>query len=1203
MATTLEIQEKLNKLLEDAEKIAENLSRQYREQANLLEKIAESTAKISGSSQQTQGVDLNEYYREVADSAEEARTSISSAMEEASEKTSKASESSKKLDSSVQQTSKSMKLMEGASAVIGGIGKAFSFAGSAAVGFMSMLGSIGSGVFSVAKAVIGFPFQMLNGLIGMASGGGGSSELAEALREIQVEFGYLDKTAGGAIVNLSKNMSGELANTGLRVSRVFGNLAERLKYFTEYAKNLGETVDAVFNTLKASSAEALGAYNKALGFTAAGQKGVAQRALATGQDINEINRQVANFALQLSSSFGVTMKLVSRDVGEMMADFEHFGSLSVQEMTQASVFARKLGIEVKSLGKLVDKFLNFEDAANSAAQLSQAFGINVDAFKLMSEQDPAKKMQMLRDSFFAAGKTIENMTAQERRLLATQTGLSESELSLAFSQKSRGLSYDQIKKKGDAAQKSQLSQEQVLDKLSGAIERLVKSGSAMQGGFFDRFMQGFVQGTQQTKEFKELMRALSRSLAIVFRAGVAVGRMFVDLFPGIKDILQGLTKVFNPGIMLTFMTRIKSAFREFVQLMTTNPSTALPILLQRLKDAFLERFTAAGPGGLQILDGIKKFFKTIGFIALEGLKLATATLADELPGLLRTAFNFLAELDIMGLYKKLQENSIKLFSALTSSESLREILSNVKRLLSNLASYFINEFPGIATKILDSASTAFGNIFDILSDEVGKLTENLVSDKNINTMAEKFSTGATLIFEKLKEKFPVLVEKLKNLFLKLIDSAIIFFKTIPNKIADLFNQNQDAIKEAGIRFGYVLMNAIVGIAAFLGKTLLKVIVNLPDIISALGRMIGSVFRAVVGFISGAITGIGQSIAATFPSIAEPIQTIFNGLASAFQGIGNFILSIWNTVVNALAAGIRAFVNLLPDRLKTMLGLGGPARAAPPAQQNPIVQTINQAVGASRTGAAAINTNLTNALNVPRPAAAAAAPARTTEQSLPERVESIRSSITAAQEIRRLDPARAQEAFAKMRQFAEQLGPTLTQTQTAFNTAFGNIDINKINQTTNSIYEILGKVSGIQQALSQRNSRQVATEQFQPLNNSITAIKNFLTSEGFVALSTQLSAAEVSTRVVGIETTANAISQMVEKINATSQELARLQPVNIQSNLSRLATNLGLGNNATYTIQNRNFTVTVNVDVHMDARELENTLIERRGTRIQHTPAT
>jgi hypothetical protein len=84
---------------------------------------------------------------------------------------------------------------------------------------------------------------------------------------------------------------------------------------------------------------------------------------------------------------------------------------------------------------------------------------------------------MLRKGFFATGRTIENMTAQERRLLAQQTGLGESEIALAFAQKNRALSYADIQKKGDAAKKSQLSQEQVLNKLAGAIERLVKSGS------------------------------------------------------------------------------------------------------------------------------------------------------------------------------------------------------------------------------------------------------------------------------------------------------------------------------------------------------------------------------------------------------------------------------------------------------------------------------------------------------------------------------------------------------------------------------------------------------------------------------------------------------------------------------------------------------------------------------------------------------
>ena len=620
MATTLEIQEKLNKLLEEAEKIAQSLSSHYKDQVDLLEKLADSSKKIVEALEGQKNCDMAKCFEDTAKAAENAKKSVSDAMTEAANKTKTATDTSKQFDESIKKTTQSVKEMESGISIIEGIGKALSFVGGMASSFLSVAFSIGSALFSFAKAVIGFPFAVLQGLIDM-SAQGGSSELAQALQDIRKEFGYLDRTAGRSVVQLAKNMKGELANTGLRVYRTFGNLAERLKYFTEYAKNLGETVDAVFNTLKASSAEALGAYNKALGFTAAGQKGVAQRALATGQDINEINRQVANFSLQLSSAFGVTMKLVSRDVGEMMADFEHFGNLSVQELTQAAVYARKLGIEVKSLGKLVDKFLNFEDAANSAAQLSQAFGLNVDAFKLMSEQDPAKKMQMLRDSFFAAGKTIENMNAQERRLLATQTGLSESELALAFSQKSRGVSYDEIKKKGDAAQKSQLTQEQVLQKLSGAIERLVKSGEALKGGFFDVFLQGFVKGIRITTEFRQLMRALRQSINIVFRAGIQVGRMFMHIFPGVQDFFVGLRRVFDPSAMRNLMNQVKAAFGDFFQAMTKNPSTALPILLDKLREAFLGRLSAAGPGGRQVLEGIKSFFKAIVAIAASLLRL------------------------------------------------------------------------------------------------------------------------------------------------------------------------------------------------------------------------------------------------------------------------------------------------------------------------------------------------------------------------------------------------------------------------------------------------------------------------------------------------------------------------------------------------------------------------------------------------------
>ena len=76
--------------------------------------------------------------------------------------------------------------------------------------------------------------------------------------------------------------------------------------------------------------------------------------------------------------------------------------------------------------------------------------------------------------------------------------------------------------------------------------------------------------------------------------------------------------------------------------------------------------------------------------------------------------------------------------------------------------------------------------------------------------------------------------------------------------------------------------------------------------------------------------------------------------------------------------------------------------------------------------------------------------------------------------------------------------------------------------------------------------------------------------------------------------------MIDTVNQTSRELARLNPIDIQTNLNRLASNLGLGNNSVYTIRNENFTVQVNNHVYLDVKELEKVLVERPDTRIRHT---
>lgn len=608
MATNVENQEKYNEALEQSQKIMIAQTRVMQTQSQLLIGMVASIKDMDMSKVQKQSQDLEKAIF---------------GLEEAFKKTSKTSKNS--FSDMVEDFEKATTLSDMFGTSLEKLQKGFPklaiFAGGALNGFnqglkLSMnltgmlldstkhlVGALGH----VASSVVTAPFKMLHELIQM-SAVGGSNELAQALEDIRKEFGYLKKESGAAIISMSRSMRGELANTGLSVYRVFGNLAEKLKYFAEYAKNLGPVFDGIRNNIGEGGAEALGAYNKALGMTTEGLKAIATRAMITGRSLTETNREVANYALQLSDAFGVTMKEVSRDVGTMMSDFTHFGHLGAKELTQTAVYARKLGLEIKALGAVMDKWMNFEDAAQGAAQLSQAFGLNIDALNMMKAQDPSQKIDQLRKAFFRAGKSVETMTYQERRLLAQQTGLDDASIGLAFSLKSQGTSYDQIARKGNAAQKAQLTQAQALQKLSGAIERMVKSGEGIRDGFVDTFFKGFALGIRRSRDFRGILRNIQRDLRATLRAGRDVGRMFVDTFPGVKDFFQGLRGFFDPRKFREMLGKVKDSFRTFFNQIAGKDPEALPNLLKNLNEGFLSFFDSRSPNGQKFLNGAKQIF-------------------------------------------------------------------------------------------------------------------------------------------------------------------------------------------------------------------------------------------------------------------------------------------------------------------------------------------------------------------------------------------------------------------------------------------------------------------------------------------------------------------------------------------------------------------------------------------------------------------
>jgi hypothetical protein len=74
-----------------------------------------------------------------------------------------------------------------------------------------------------------------------------------------------------------------------------------------------------------------------------------------------------DYAIQLGESFGISSMVISRGMQEMENDMKRFGGLSKKTLAETTVYATKLGTEVKTLAGIMDTFDNFDNAADAAA--------------------------------------------------------------------------------------------------------------------------------------------------------------------------------------------------------------------------------------------------------------------------------------------------------------------------------------------------------------------------------------------------------------------------------------------------------------------------------------------------------------------------------------------------------------------------------------------------------------------------------------------------------------------------------------------------------------------------------------------------------------------------------------------------------------------------------------------------------------------
>ena len=617
----LDIASKLSILMDRMALSAERSTDAYESQVNAMKEIASAVGKINTQEANSQIDELSSKIKEFASDSE--------FLEDINKNSFASLQAGSKLG--VKGMATLAKGMLQGTTVSAGFGQSVKNILASGKSITSWVATFVGGLVSIGMAIIAIPFKFFDALIDTADKANVNfTELRQAIENIRKEFGALTGPTPKAIRGLTMHMEG-FKETGLSTWRVFGNMAERLNYIRELATEMGST----FQRLRGefiNNGGAILAYQKGLGLANEQMKAVASRSISMGVTVASSLKDIAKHSLGMSKAFGIDAKLISRDMGKAMQDVQHFANLTGKEISIAATYARGLGVELSNITGVLDSFETFDTAADNAARLSEAFGANVDAFKLMAEQNPGKQIDMLRTAFKNAGQDSSTFSRQQLKMIENTTHLSAETARQVFSLKNQGLSYDQVAKKAAESEKKTMTQTEAMSKLADSIERLVKSPMGPGGGFFDHFVSGLMRGFQSSQGFRQTIMFIHRDLTIMLRAGVQVGRAFATMFPGVKEIFGNLADMFNPRKFKVFASGIKNVFIKFFEDLKYG-NGSFSDLMTGLQKTFFNFFDTRTAAGQRVVEGFKTFIRTVGSVLAQGIKWAGVAIADGMKSL------------------------------------------------------------------------------------------------------------------------------------------------------------------------------------------------------------------------------------------------------------------------------------------------------------------------------------------------------------------------------------------------------------------------------------------------------------------------------------------------------------------------------------------------------------------------------------------
>jgi hypothetical protein len=490
---------------------------------------------------------------------------------------------------------------------------AFNLLGKAIKGVATFIG----GVFDVFTSILGAIPGLIGGFLNfgksifesMVQGSEDvrqfSFEVRQALERVKEKFGDTSKGAAADIKSFVSTAVGMYNRFG---DSIFASVDDAANFALELA-GTGEMATILSGQLKESSNEII-KFAKGMGTTGEESAALMNMAYSSGTDIVDIYKQIGQQSQGLAKRLNLDAKVLAKNIQIAAKDVKHFGKATVQSMSESAAYANKMGLSLDKIVGVLDKFDTFEDAANNVSKLSQAFGLNLDTMKLLEAETPEERLELLKDSFNTAGKSLDNLNRRELNYAASLIGLDEASTKNLLSNENRKNSLDDVKDASSAVAMQTRTMADVLSQATKDIAMNLKQLTRETKGFFDTFIDGVLTGIERTPEMQKIFMNISRALDMVFIAGNKLGAAFVNAFPGVKKMLDALAQFFNPtkiGDMFNGFTR---SFEAFFKKLGTGTGDVRE-LFSDLSKNLTDYFTAQGPAGSQFLQGLKDFWNAI----------------------------------------------------------------------------------------------------------------------------------------------------------------------------------------------------------------------------------------------------------------------------------------------------------------------------------------------------------------------------------------------------------------------------------------------------------------------------------------------------------------------------------------------------------------------------------------------------------------